>query len=84
MNDKEKRELIFKILNMYAFAQAFSSLNLKDVSDIKLNIDNTNTEVIDIHYRLVEKSSVELSHQHSAKMFKVLYNDIKKEYKSAS
>lgn len=82
MNDKEKRELISKIVNMYAFAQAFSSVNLKEVSDMKMNARNVNAEVIDIHYRLAEKSSIELSCQHSAKMFKVLYNDIKKEYRS--
>ena len=80
MSDKEKKELISKILKMYAFAQAFSSFNLKDVSDLKINTDNTNPEMLDIQYRLVEKSSVVLSHQHSSKFFNVLYHDIKKEY----
>jgi len=80
MSDKEKKELISKILNMYAFAQAFSSVDLKDVSDIKLNADNTNPDIIDIHYRLVDKSSVEISHQHSSNMFRILYSDIRKEY----
>lgn len=82
MNDKEKKELISKILSMYSFSQAFSSLNLKDISDIKLNYTNQNSELINLQYRLVEKSSVDLSHQHSAKMFVILYNDIKKEYNS--
>tara|TARA_B100000963_G_C22584151_1_gene652243 strand:- start:431 stop:691 length:261 start_codon:yes stop_codon:yes gene_type:complete len=80
MNDREKKELIFKILNMYAFAQAFSSVNVENISDIKLNADNNNPELIDIHYRLVEKSSLELSHTHSARMFKTLYNDVQKEF----
>ena len=80
MNDKEKKELISKIMNLYAFAQAFSSLKLNDCSDIKLNSDGTTPDMVDIQYRLVERSSVELSHQHSAKMFKVLYDDIKREY----
>ena len=80
MNDKEKKELIAKILNLYAFAQAFSSLNLNDCSDIKLNSQGLNPDLVDIQYRLVHRSSLELSHQHSAKMFKVLYDDIRKAY----
>ena len=78
--NKEIHETVLKILNLYAFSMALSSVNIKDISELKIQKQDVKNELVNLHYRMVEKESVENSRVHSAKLFRVLYADIKKEH----
>ena len=84
MNDKEIRQIVLNVLNMYAYTVAASSADVKNVSDLKINKQDIKNELVYLHYRMVDKSSVLHSQYHSSKMFKVYYDDIKKEHKKNS
>ena len=74
------RELVAKLPHMYAYSQALSSVNVKDISQLKIQRQDVKGELINLHYRMVEKTSVESSRAHSARMFKVYYEDIMREH----
>jgi len=82
MDEKQIRELLSKLLYAYAFSQALSSVKLEKLSDMKIQKQDIRGEMVNLHYRLVEKSSLETSRQHSVKCFRVYYNDIKDEHKN--
>ena len=67
---RETNELIFKLLNLYAFANANSTVNISDIRSLKISMTTIEPALVSLHYRLVESSSVDDSRRHSVKLFK--------------
>lgn len=81
IGDKDLRETISKILHLYAFSIAMSSVDIKDISEMKIQKKDVASDLVYLHYRMVEKSSIVNSKMHSAKLFRTIYDDIKNEHK---
>ena len=67
---RETNELIFKLLNLYAFATANSTVNIPDIRSLKISMTTIEPVLVSLHYRMVESSSVDDSRRHSVKLFK--------------
>tara|TARA_Y100000768_G_scaffold387761_1_gene380178 strand:+ start:3053 stop:3292 length:240 start_codon:yes stop_codon:yes gene_type:complete len=79
MDSKEKVE---KMISLYAFSQAYASAKVASISDMKIQRHDPKGELVQLHYQMVDKSSVDNAHTHSAKMFKAYYAAIIKEHLS--
>ena len=84
VSDKEIREIVSKILHLYAFSVAMSSVDINDISEMKIQKQDVSNEMVHLHYRMVEKTSIENSKKHSSRLFRTIYNDIKKEHQKNS
>ena len=84
ISDKEIRETVSKILNLYAFSVAMSSVDIKDISEMKIQKQDVSNQLVHLHYRMVEKTSIENSKKHSSSLFRTIYTDIKNEHQKNS
>ena len=75
---KGKREVITKLLNLYAFSQAHSTVDIPDYSSMKISTKNTDTQLIQLHYKMVNSESIETTRSHSERLFKTYYGNIKR------
>lgn len=80
-NEKDLKDLTSKLLNLYAFSCASSSVNISDISSMKTQNLQTKPDLIHFHYRMVDKSSIENSRKISSQLFKIYFNNILKEIK---
>lgn len=82
MTHRENKELINKLLNLYTLSQALSSVKPQELFEIKNN-PNLSAEMVQFHYKMIEKQSLMNSHFHSARLFKIYYDDIKREVRKS-
>ena len=79
MDYKDKVE---KMVNLYAFSQAYASSNVGSISEMKILRQDPQKQLVQLHYHMVDKGSIDNAHTHSAKMFKAYYAAIIKEHLS--
>lgn len=79
--EKELKELVSKILQLYAFSQARSSVNLSEICQMKMNKAGASNDLVFFHYKMVDHSSIKNSRQISSQHFKIYYENILKEIK---
>ena len=74
--EKETKETIKTFLHLYTFSQALSSTKMEKLSDMKLKKDDIKSELVPLHYRMVEKSSILNSRKQSVAYFKLYFKHL--------
>ena len=75
----ELKDTIKKLLHVYAFAHATQTTNINNIHDLKMSGVKSEGSLVELHYRMVDKSSIFTSQTHSSKQFKIYFDDALKE-----